>query len=105
VFGDGHVDRGVTRELALATVRAGIDDVDAAFKLGAAGSRLSGEPLYRAVRAATGATGSTFLAETKIPRPSAANPPQNWRATDVEPCGTPRSSAPRERQLATRWPT
>lgn len=84
VFGDGHVEHGVTRELALAAVGAGIDDVEAAFELGASGSRLSGEPLYRAVRAATGATGSTFLAEARIPRPSAANPPQNWRATDVE---------------------
>jgi hypothetical protein len=84
VFGDGHVQQGATRELALVAVRAGIDDVEAAYELGASGSRLSGEPLYRAVRAATGATGSTFLAETKIPRPSAANPPQNWQATDVE---------------------
>lgn len=84
VFGDGHVEQGVTRELALVAVRAGIDDVEAAFKLGASGSRLSGEPLYRAVRTATGATGSTFLAETRIPRLSAANAPQNWQATDVE---------------------
>ena len=76
-FGDGYVHRGATRQLALAAVRAGIDDVEAAFKLGASGTRLTGEPLYRAVRAATGAPQDAFLAETKVPRPSAANPPQN----------------------------
>jgi hypothetical protein len=84
VFGDGHVHQGATRQLALAAVRAGIDDVEAAFELGAAGSRLTGEPLYRAVRAATGAPADRFLVETKIPRPSAANPRQNWRAADIE---------------------
>lgn len=84
VFGDGHVEQGLTRRLALAAVRAGIDDVEAAFELGAAGSRLTGEPLYRAVRAATSATDGIFLPERKIPRPSAANPSQNWRAKDIE---------------------
>jgi hypothetical protein len=90
VFGDSYVHYGVTQKHALAAVRAGIDDVEVAFKLGAAGSRLSGERLYRAVRAATGASQDAFLAETKIPRPSTANPPQNWRATDLETLwGTP----------------
>lgn len=84
VFGDGHVDQGVTRKLALAAVRAGIDDVEVAYELGTSQRRLSGEALHQAVRAATGAPGNTFLAETRIPRPSAENPPQNWRATDVE---------------------
>lgn len=84
VFGDGYVDQGVTRTLALAAVRAGIDDIEAAFKLGTKGSRLTGEQLYRAVRAATGAPQDAFLAETKIPRPAVVNPPQNWRATDIE---------------------
>jgi len=84
VFGDGHVDQGATRELALAAVRAGIDDIEAAFELGAGGSRLAGEALYRAVRAATGATAGTFRAEAMIPRPSVANPAQNWQAADIE---------------------
>ena len=84
VFGDGHVHQGVTRELALAAARAGIDDVEVAFQLGTAGCRLSGEPLCRAVRAATGAPEGAFAAETKIPLPSGANPPQNWRATEIE---------------------
>lgn len=84
VFGDGHLEHGITREVALAAVRAGIDDVEAAFALGEAGRRLSGDALYRAVRAATGAPAGSFLAETKIPRPSSTNPQQNWRAPDIE---------------------
>ena len=84
VFGDGHGDQGATREHALAAVRAGIEDVEASFELGASGARLSGEPLYRAVRSATGAPQSIFLAETKIPHSSAVNPPQNWRSTNVQ---------------------
>ncbi len=84
VFGDGYVHEGVTRDLALAGVRAGNDDVEVAFGVGAAGSRLSGDALYEAVREATGAAGSAFLAETRIPRLSPDNPEQNWYAKDVE---------------------
>jgi hypothetical protein len=84
VFGDGHVHRGATRPLALSAVRAGIDDVQAAFELGAAGALMTGEQLYRAVRGVTGAPADRFVAETKIPRPSVANPVQNWRAPDIE---------------------
>ncbi|MEA2138348.1 MAG: hypothetical protein QOG56_1498 [Solirubrobacteraceae bacterium] len=83
VFGDGHVREGVTRELALAASRAGIDDVEAAFDLGAAGSCATGEPLYDAVRAATGA-GRFFVAESRIPRVASSNPSQNWRAADIQ---------------------
>lgn len=84
VFGDGHVDEGATSDLALAAVRAGIDDIEVAFRLGASGSRLGGEALYRSVREATRSEGERFLAETKVPRPTPTNPGQNWRATDVE---------------------
>ena len=84
VFGDGHVHEGATRRLAVAAARAGIDDVDVAFALGEAGSRLTGEPLYRAVRAATGADDRRFRPESMIPRTSSLNPPQNWRAPDLE---------------------
>ncbi|MGH3779930.1 MAG: hypothetical protein ACRDRO_04665 [Pseudonocardiaceae bacterium] len=84
VFGDGHVDEGVTRELALAGVRAGIDDVEIAFGLGASGNALRGQALYERVREATGAGGEAFLAETRIPRPSPTNPVQNWEANDAE---------------------
>ncbi|MGC1734261.1 MAG: hypothetical protein WA731_16655 [Pseudonocardiaceae bacterium] len=84
VFGDGHVDEGVTRDLALAGVRAGVDDVEVAFGLGTSGSAVSGEALYERVREATGAGGGAFLAETRIPRLSPANPGQNWEANDAE---------------------
>jgi hypothetical protein len=84
VFGDGYIDEGVTTELALAGVRAGNDDIEVAFELGASGRRLSGAALYDAVRQATGARGAAFVAETKIPLLSAANQPQNWHAPDAE---------------------
>jgi hypothetical protein len=84
LFGDGCLEQGVTKRLVLAAVRAGIDDIEAAFYLGTLGRRLSGQQLYQAVRTATGAPGDVFLAETKIPKPSADNPPQNWHAGDVE---------------------
>jgi hypothetical protein len=84
VFGDGHVHEGATHRLAVAASRAGIDDVEVAFALGERGRRLTGEPLYRAVRAATGGGRHRFRAESRIPRPSALNPPQNWRAPDFE---------------------
>ena len=84
VFGDGHVHQGATRRLAVAAARAGIDDIEVAFDLGAAGDRLTGEPLYRAVRAATGAGDRVFRPESMIPRPSSLNAPQNWRAPDLE---------------------
>lgn len=84
VFGDGHVHEGDTCRLALCASRAGIDDVQVAFELGAADSRLTGEPLYDAVRAATGAHGRAFVAESQIPRVASRNPGQNWRAPDVQ---------------------
>ena len=84
VFGDGHVHEGDTRRLAVAAARAGIDDVAVAFGLGEAGNRLTGDALYRAVRAATGAADGRFRPESMIPRPAPDNPPQNWRASDLE---------------------
>ncbi len=85
LFGDGCLDQGVTRERAVAAVRAGVDDVEAAFEMGASGrAAVSGSALYAAVRDATGAPGAFFLAETLIPRASPENPPQNWQANDLE---------------------
>jgi hypothetical protein len=84
LFGDGCLDQGLTRELALAAVRAGVDDVEIAFTLGASGKSSTGEALYRAVQEATGAPPGRFLAETRLPRLSPDNPPQNWRAPDIE---------------------
>lgn len=84
VFGDGHVHYGTTRKFALAAARAGINDIEVAFELGTAGARVTGEPLYRTIRSATGAPSRAFLAESKLPRPSPLNAPQNWRAPDIE---------------------
>jgi hypothetical protein len=84
LFGDGHLEEGVGKELAVAAARAGIDDVEVAYRLGESGSGLRGAALYRAIRSATGAPEDTFAPETRIPTPSPDNPPQNWRAADLE---------------------
>ena len=84
LFGDGCLEQGVTRELALAAARAGVDDVEIAFELGGSGKAASQHELYRAVREATGAPPDAFLAQTKVPWPSPDNPPQNWQATDLD---------------------
>ncbi len=84
LFGDGLLEEGIGKELAVAAARAGIDDVEIAYRLGGSGSRLRGAALYRAVRSATGAPHDAFGPETRIPTPSADNPPQNWWAADVE---------------------
>ncbi len=84
LFGDGLVEAGIGKELAVAAARAGIGDVEVAYRLGGSGSRLRGAALYRAVRSATGAPHDAFGPETRIPTPSADNPPQNWWATDAE---------------------
>ncbi|MGH3974200.1 MAG: hypothetical protein ACRDS9_12875, partial [Pseudonocardiaceae bacterium] len=84
LFGDGLLEDGIGKKLAVAAVRAGIDDIEVAYRLGVSGSRLRGEALYRAIRSATGAPNDAFRPETLIPTLSADNPSQNWRATDVE---------------------
>ncbi|MGH3975923.1 MAG: hypothetical protein ACRDS9_21720 [Pseudonocardiaceae bacterium] len=84
LFGDDLLEQGVGKKLAVAAVRAGINDVEVAYHLGASGSRLNGENLYQAVRSATGAPHDAFRPETLIPTLSADNPPQNWQATDAE---------------------
>jgi hypothetical protein len=84
LFGDGLLEQGVGRKLVVAAVRAGIADIEVAYRLGVSGSRLHGAALYQAVRSATGALGTAFIPETLIPVPSADNPPQNWRTPDIE---------------------
>lgn len=83
IFGDGRIDDGVTMDLALAAVRAGNDDVQVAFNLGASGAELSSDALYEAVREATGGKNGAFVAESRIPRISSDTPPQNWQAPDA----------------------
>jgi hypothetical protein len=84
IFGDGHIEEGVTKELALGGVRAGIADIEVAFQLGASGRTLHGSALYEEVRRATGADRDVFRAESWIPRVSESNAAQNWWAHDVE---------------------
>jgi hypothetical protein len=84
LFGDGLLEQGVGRKLVVAAVRAGIDDIEVAYRLGVSGSRLHGAALHQAVRSATGALGAAFVPETLVPIPLADNPPQNWRAPDIE---------------------
>ena len=83
LFGDGLLEEGAGKELAVAAVRAGIDDLQVAYRLGLSGSRLRGEALYQAVRSATGAAHHAFRPEMMIPTASAGNSPQNWWARDV----------------------
>jgi hypothetical protein len=84
LYGDGHLEQGVGKKLAVAAARAGIDDIEVAYRLGRSGSRLSREALYQAVRSATGAPHDAFGPETRIPTLSTDNPPQNWQAQDAE---------------------
>ena len=84
LYGDGLLERGVGCKLVVPAVRAGIDDIEEAYRLGASGSQLRGAALYEAVRSATGAPGTAFVPETLIPIPSADNPPQNWWAPDLD---------------------
>jgi hypothetical protein len=65
LFGDGLLERGVGGKLIVAAVRAGIDDIEVAYRLGKSGS-------------------TAFLPETLVPIPSADNPPQNWCAPNIE---------------------
>ena len=84
LFGDGFLEQGVGKALAIAAVRAGIDDVEVAYQLGVSGSPLHGQALYQRVRSATGAPRDAYRAETLIPILSPDNPPQNWQAADAE---------------------
>ena len=88
VFGDHQLrlPRGdnVTLNLAVQAVQAGNRDVTQAYALGRAGAELAGEALFSAVRAATSATGSQYVAESKIPVPAAGTRPQSWMAANFE---------------------
>ena len=84
VFGDGCLEQGDTRAMALDAMQAGIDDVEAAHALGRSGRSGRGQVLYEAVLEATGAEGGRFRAEAYIPRVSDANPAQNWQASSAE---------------------
>ena len=84
IYGDGHIQEGRTRALAAAGVRAGVDDIEVAYRFGGSGRATPGGHLYQEVRRATGAAGDAFLAEERIPRVLDSNPGQNWHAPGVE---------------------
>jgi hypothetical protein len=67
LFGDGRIGEGATTDLVLAAVRAGNDEVERAYKLGA-----GGRP-FPAVHT-----------QAMIPQVSADAPAQNWQTPDVE---------------------
>ena len=83
VFGDGSIAQGITTDLAVAAVRAGNDDVEVAYHLGASGATLQGGALYEEVRRATGAGGGAFVAEALVPRVAEGHAAQNWQAPDA----------------------
>jgi hypothetical protein len=84
LFGDGHVEEGAGRELAVRAVRAGLADVEVAHRLGRNGRELLGDQLYAEVVDITRGGGTTFTAEVLLPRLSSDNPPLNWRAADAD---------------------
>ena len=59
VFGDGSIERGVTTDRAVAAVRAGNDDIEVAYHLGATGSELQSGALDEAGRPAPAAPPSS----------------------------------------------
>lgn len=92
VFGDGHLDdpnpQNVTRARAQQAIVDANRDVTEAHRLGSAGAAsaaLNDAGLFAAVRTATGATGTRFVPETRVPIPdTSANSAQNWRAASFE---------------------
>src|SRR5690606_28690593 len=73
IYGDSHLDdpdpQNVARQLCEAAIQPGVADVELAFQLGSAGSQLSNEEIYAAVRSQSGASGALFLPEEMIPEP------------------------------------
>jgi hypothetical protein len=90
VYGDDNLDnpdpRNQTRALAQGAIRDGNADVQAAFRLGgqaAGGQTVPDDQIFSQVRAAT-ATGTRYLAETRMPAPATSEAPQNWQAGSLE---------------------
>ena len=103
LFGDGFLDQGATRQLALAAVRAGVDDVEVAFALGGSGRAPGGEALYQAVRERTGAAGDAFRAETAVPRAPPTTRPRTGAPATSTSSGRRRSWARPGPRSAGRW--
>jgi len=89
VYGDSHLDdpnpANMTRNLAVEAIRAGNEDIKTAFEMGKAGLMpMFDQGLFDDVRARTKAPSDQYLAETMLPKPSADEPKQNWKADSME---------------------
>jgi uncharacterized protein DUF4157/AMOP domain-containing protein len=88
VWGDSNLDnpdpRNVTRRIAVAAMRAGIQDITEAFRIGQAATTLTYPNLFDTVRSATGAPAGRYVAETRLPQPDPSSPSHNWRAPNFE---------------------
>jgi hypothetical protein len=83
VFGDAHLDTA-TENLAVAAIKAGNRDINKAYTLGTQmGLPVSDVDLFGQVQLQTGGTGGQFVPETLMPKPDASEPPQNWKAADI----------------------
>ena len=92
LFGDGLLDEGTGKDLAIAAARSEIDDVEVAYRLGASGKPLCGEALYRAVRSATAAPHDAFRPETRSPPPHPITPHKTGGQGMLRNCGALPSS-------------
>jgi len=89
LFGDSHLDdpnpTNVTRRKAVQAMRAGIKDVEQAFRIGKSGTKFKNSGgLYVAVRKATHAPADNYVAESKLPKPTSDVAAQNWQAPNFE---------------------
>lgn len=105
VFGDSHLDdpnpSNVTRQIAVEAMRAGIQDVREAFKIGQAGPTLDSQALYNGVKSATGAPPDSYVAETKLPQPGPGVPAQNWKAPNFETLWNQKVTGPSSPSIST----
>jgi hypothetical protein len=83
VMGDSHLDAG-TEKLAVGAIRAGNRDITKAYEIGKAMSTpVPDADLFAQVRFTNGGSGSKYAAELQMPEPAKTEPPQNWKASDI----------------------
>ncbi len=84
VMGDAHLD-AETENLAVAAIRAGNKDIEEAFNLGAqTKAPMADADLWAKVRPLNGGTKDKYAAELQMPNPDKKEPPQNWKAPNIE---------------------
>jgi len=83
VFGDKHLD-AATEKLAIQAIQAGNKDITKAYELGKQmPNPVADVDLFAQVRTTSGGVGDKYAAETQVPEPSNTEPPQNWKAPDI----------------------